>query len=40
MEDKAGEVGKGQVIEGLMSLDFIKIITTTVCQTLNDSLTH
>lgn len=34
MEDKTGEVDKGQVMEGLMGLNFTKIITT-IYQTLS-----
>lgn len=34
VEDKTGEIDKGQVIESLMGLNFTKIITT-VYQTLS-----
>lgn len=40
VEDEAEDVGKGQVVEGLMGLDFMKIIKATIYQALSNSLAH
>lgn len=40
VEDEDEDVGKGQVMEGLMGLDFTKIIMDTIYQALSNSLAH
>lgn len=40
MEDEAGEVGRSQVMEDFMGLDFTKIIMATIYGVCNDALTH
>lgn len=40
VEGEAEDIGKGQVVEGLMGLDVMKIIKATIYQALSNSLAH